>query len=56
MISKRPSHKPDFFAVLLLVVAVGLTATISYQVNLYFNDSDLSVARQAQYVPPAVDG
>ncbi len=56
MISKRPSHKPDFFVVLLLVVALGLTATISYQANLYYNDSYLSAARQAQNTPPAVGG
>ena len=56
MISKRPSYKPDFFVVLLLVVAVGLTATISYQANLYFNNSDLSVARHAQNILPAVGG
>jgi hypothetical protein len=56
MISKRPSHKPDFFVVLLLVVAVGLSATIAYQANLYFNNSDLSVARHAQNIFPSVGG
>jgi len=56
MISKRPSYKPDFFVVLLLVVAVGLTATISYQANLYFNNSDLSMARHAQNIFPDVGG
>jgi hypothetical protein len=56
MIFRRPSRKPDFFVVLLLVVAVGLSATVVYQANLYFNNSDLSMARQAHNFPPAVGG
>ena len=56
MISKRPSRKPDFFVVLLLVVAVGVTATVAYQANLYLNNADLSVAKQAQNLLPSVGG
>jgi len=53
---KRPSRKPDFFVVLLLSVAVGLSATIAYQANLYLNSDDLSVARQAHSVSSSVGG
>ena len=56
MISKRPSRKPDFFVVLLLVVAMGVTATVAYQDNLYLNNADLSMAKQAQNLPPAMGG
>jgi len=56
MISRRPPRKPDFFVILLLVVAIGLSATIAYQVNLYYNNNDLSIVRNAQNIPPALGG
>ena len=56
MIFRRPTRKPDLFIVLLLVVAVGVSATVAYQINLYHNNSDLSLVRQAQYLTPAVGG
>jgi hypothetical protein len=56
MISKRPPRKPDLFVILLLLVAIGLSATLTYQINLYFNDGDLSIARQARALPPDMGG
>jgi hypothetical protein len=56
MISRRPPRKPDLFVVMLLVVAFGLSATVAYQVNLYYNNNDLSLARQAQNLLPAAGG
>ena len=56
MISRRPSRKPDFFVVMLLAVAVGLSATIAYQVNLYYDNGELSLTRQAQNLPSTVGG
>jgi hypothetical protein len=41
---------------MLLVVAVGLSATVAYQVNLYYNNNDLAIARQAQNILPAAGG
>ena len=53
MLSRRPKRKPDLFVVLLLVIATGMTATLAYQVNLYYNNSDLTLASRAAN-PPAV--
>jgi hypothetical protein len=51
MISRPPSRKPDFFVILLLTVALSLSASVAYQVNVYYNNSDLALARQAQALP-----
>ena len=56
MIFRRPSRKPDLFIILLLLVSVGMSVTVAYQINLYHNNSDLSLARQAQNVLPAAGG
>jgi len=56
MISRRPSRKPDLFAVLMLAVALGVSATVAYQVNVYHNGDDLSLARHAQSLNPASGG
>jgi hypothetical protein len=42
--------------ILFLVVAIGVSATIAYQVNLYYDSAGLSTARSAQNVPPLVGG
>ncbi len=54
MLSSRPPRKPDLFVVLLLVIATGMSATLAYQVNLYYNNSDLTLASQVQNPPPVV--
>jgi hypothetical protein len=54
MLSSRPPRKPDLFVVLLLVVAAGMSATLAYQVNLYYNNDDLALASQTQDAPPVV--
>lgn len=41
---------------MVLVVAVGLSATVAYQVNLFYNNSDLSIATWARILTPAVGG
>ncbi len=56
MISSRPPRKPDLFVVMLMAVVIGMSATLAYQVNLYFNDGELSLTRHAQYLPPSIDG
>jgi hypothetical protein len=56
MISRPPPRKPDFFVMLLLTVAIGMSATVAYQVNIYFYNSDMALARQAQTAPPSVGG
>jgi hypothetical protein len=56
MISRRPPHKPDPLVVLLLVVALGLSVTVAYQVNVYYNNSQLAIARSVQIATPGVGG
>lgn len=48
MISRRPPHKLDIFVVLIFFVAVGVSASIAYQVDLYYNQGGLAVAEQPQ--------
>lgn len=56
MISNRPPRKPDLLIVMLMMVAIGMTGTLAYQINLYFNDDGISLTRQAQNVPPTPGG
>lgn len=46
MSRKRNPRKPDFFSVLLLVVAVGMTMTIAYQVNVFYGGDRIPIAGQ----------
>ncbi|MBN2885182.1 MAG: hypothetical protein JXM75_00545 [Chromatiaceae bacterium] len=50
--SKSRRRKPDLFSILLIVVALGMSVTLAYQVSLYHGFGDLPLARQA---PPPVD-
>ncbi|KOR27935.1 hypothetical protein TI04_12185 [Achromatium sp. WMS2] len=53
MISKHSYHKMDPFVVLLLVVFIGLTATIAYQLRWYSVDGMLMAKNShAIGVPP----
>ncbi len=56
MISSRPPKKPDLFNVLMLVVALGMTATLAFQAKLYFDQDSVSVNRQAQNLQPTSGG
>jgi len=48
MISKRGRHKPDLFSLLLILVALGMSATLAYQVNVYFGADQVPIAKQTQ--------
>ena len=47
MISKRCRRKPDLFSVLLLLVALGMSATLAYQINVYYGADPVPIAKQA---------
>jgi hypothetical protein len=47
MNSKRCRRKPDLFSVLILVVALGVSVTVAYQVNVYYGGHPVPIARQA---------
>lgn len=55
MYPKRSRRRPDLFSVLVLVVAIGLSLTVGYQVNLYYGDQQPPVAKQSPS-GPAVGG
>jgi hypothetical protein len=56
MRTRRAHRKPDLFSVLLLVVTLGMSVTIAYQVNIYMNAAGLSIAKQEQAPARDVDG
>jgi len=55
MLQYRSRRRPDLFSVLLAVVAIGLSLTVGYQINLYYGDQDPPVAKQAPVIP-GIDG
>ena len=56
MMFNRPNQKPDIFMALVLFVLVGVSATIAYQVSIYYDQFQLTLARQAPSQPPATGG
>ena len=48
MNSKRCRRKPDLFFALLVVVALGMSVTLAYQVNVYYGGNQVPIAKQAQ--------
>jgi len=46
MIFKRCRRKLDLFSVLLLLVALGMSATLAYQINVYYGADRVPIAKQ----------
>ena len=46
MNSKRCRRKPDLFSVLLIVVALGMSVTLAYQVNVFYGADQVPIAKQ----------
>ena len=46
MNSKHCRRKPDFFSVLLIVVALGMSGTLAYQINVYYGGNQVPIAKQ----------
>jgi hypothetical protein len=44
---KRYRRKTDPFAVLLIVVALGMSATLAYQIHVYYGATPVPIAKQA---------
>jgi len=44
---KHRHRKPDLFAVVVLLVALGMTATLAYQVNVYYGADQVPIAEQS---------
>jgi hypothetical protein len=47
MTYKRSRRKLDLFSLLLIAVAVGMSLTLAYQVNLYYGAEPVPIASQA---------
>ena len=47
MIPKRCRRKTDLFSVLLLLVALGMSATLAYQISVYYGSDQAPIAKQA---------
>jgi hypothetical protein len=52
MTYKRSRRKPDLFSLLLIVVVLGMSVTLAYQINLYYGGDAVPIAKQA----PAANG
>lgn len=50
MTSKRSRRKPDLFSLLLIIVVVGMAATLAYQINVYYGADAVPIARQGPTV------
>ena len=46
MIVKRCRRKPDLFSVLLILVALGMSATLAYQINVYYGADQVPLAKK----------
>jgi len=51
MIPIRSRHKPDLFSVLLIVLALGMSVTLAYQVNVYYGANAVAIAKQTPAGP-----
>lgn len=50
MISNRYRRKPDLFSLLLILVALGMSGTLAYQINVYYGADQVPIAKQAPTV------
>ncbi len=48
---KRSRQKPDLFSALLIAVALGMSATLGYQINVYYGVSAVPIATQTPAAP-----
>ncbi len=46
MNSKRCRRRPDLFSVLLILVALGMSATLAYQINVFYGADQVPIAEQ----------
>jgi hypothetical protein len=47
MNAKRCRRKPDLFSVLLLALALGMSVTLAYQINVYYGGDQVPFAKQS---------
>jgi hypothetical protein len=47
MTFKRSRRKPDLFSVVLIVLALGMSVTLAYQINVYYGASAVPIAKDA---------
>lgn len=43
---KRRRRKPDLFSVLLIVLTLGMSVTLAYQINVYYGANAVPIAKQ----------
>jgi hypothetical protein len=53
MTYKRSRRKPDLFSLLLIGVALGMSVTVAYQINVYYGGDMVPIAKQGPAVPGA---
>jgi len=50
MFYQRKQSKPDPFSVLLILVTLGMSITLAYQINVYYGVDRIPIAKQTQTV------
>ncbi len=48
MFYERKRRKPDLFSVLLILVTLGMSVTLAYQINVYYGVDRIPIAKQTQ--------
>jgi hypothetical protein len=51
MTYKRSRQKLDLFSLVLIVVTLGMSATVAYQINVYYGGSAVPIAKQGPAAP-----
>jgi len=50
MFYQRKQSKPDPFSVLLILVTLGMSIALAYQINVYYGVDRIPIAKQTQTV------
>ncbi len=53
MFQERKRRKPDLFSVLLILVMVGMSVTLAYQISVYYGVDQIPIAKRAPTVSSA---
>jgi hypothetical protein len=47
MTYKHSRRKPDLFSLVLIVVVLGMSVTLAYQIDIYYGGAAVPIAKQA---------
>jgi len=50
MFQKRKRRRPDLFSVFLILVTVGMSVTLAYQISVYYGVDQIPIAKRTPTV------